>query len=136
MFKPLDSMANLLGLCRFYHTDTEALKSIPALKSPASVHRVKCLLEKAKDLGQPLHHSHLEGGNVTLLGLLQELHLRFTLSRIPIFTSDKAKLGQKMQVSCDPTCAYIVKNDSMFLNHIVISHYWSNFVCENASKSL
>ena len=66
---------------------------------------------------------------MTLLGLLQELHLQVTLSRIPIFTSDKAKQGQKPQVSCCPICAYIVKNDSTFVNHIVISHYWSNFAC-------
>ena len=70
-----------------------------------------------------------EGDNMTPLGLLQELHLRFTLPCIPIFTSDKAKQGQKTCVSCCPICASIIKNDSAFLNHILISHYWSNFVC-------
>ena len=95
VFKPLDSMANLLGLCQFYHTNPDVLKSIPAPKSSASVCRVKCLLEKDKDLGQPYIIVVFEGGNVTLLGLLQELHSRFTLSYIPIFTSDEAKLGQK-----------------------------------------
>ena len=53
VFKPLDSMANPLGLCQFYHTDPETVKSISAPKSLASVHRVKCLLEKAKELRQP-----------------------------------------------------------------------------------
>ena len=43
-----------------------------------------------------------------------------TLSHIPIFTPDEAKLGQKMRISCCPICMYIVKNDSMFLNHSVL----------------
>ena len=100
-------MANPLGLCQFYHTNPETLKSISAPKSPASVHRVKCLLEKAKDHGQPYIIVVFEGGNVTLLGLLQELHSQFTLSHIPIFTSDEAKQGQKTYVSCCPICAHI-----------------------------
>ena len=109
--------------------DPETLKSISAPKSLASICRVKCLLEKAKDHGWPYIIVIFEGGNVTPLGLLQELHLWFTLSHIPIFTSDEVKQGQKTCVSCCPICTYIIKNDSTFLNHIVISHYWSNFAC-------
>ena len=66
---------------------------------------------------------------MTLLGLLQELHLQYTLLHIPIFTTEEAKQGQKLHVSCCPICAYIVKNDSTFLNHIVIMHYWCNYAC-------
>ena len=54
VFKPLDTTANLLGLCQFYHTDPETLKSTSTPKSPASVHRVKQLLEKAKGMGGPI----------------------------------------------------------------------------------
>ena len=118
VFKPLDTTTNPLGLCQFYCTNPETLKSISTPKSPASVCRVKRLLEKARGHGQPYITVVFERGNVTLLGLLQELH-----SCIPIFTSDEAKQGQKMHVSCCPICTYIIKNDSMFLNHIVISHY-------------
>ena len=32
-------------------------------------------------------------------------------------------------VSCCPICTYIVKNDSPFLNHIVIMHYSCNYAC-------
>ena len=66
---------------------------------------------------------------MTPLGLLQELHSWLTLSCIPIFTPDEAKVGQKTRISCCPIRAYIVKNDSVFLNHIVICHYWSSFAC-------
>ena len=32
-------------------------------------------------------------------------------------------------MSCCPICAYAVKNDYSFLNHIIIRHYWSSFCC-------
>ena len=70
-----------------------------------------------------------EGGTVTLLGLLQELHSRLTLSHIAISTPEEVKVGPKNHVSCCPICAYVVKNDYSFLNHIVIGHYWSSFSC-------
>ena len=37
--------------------------------------------------------------------------------------------GRRLRISCCPICTYIVKNDSVFLNHIVICHYWSSFSC-------
>ena len=70
-----------------------------------------------------------EGGMVTLLGLLQELHSCLTLSCIPIHTPEEVKMGQKNWVSCCPICAYVIKNDCTFLNHIIIGHYWSSFSC-------
>ena len=51
------------------------------------------------------------------------------MSHIPIHTLEEVKLGQKNRVSCCPICMYIVKNDNVFLNHIVICHYWSSFSC-------
>ena len=129
VFKPLDTMANPLGLCWFYHTDSSHSNVITSPKSAAGAQRIKHLLEKAKDLGRPFTIVVFEGSNVTPLGLLQELHSWLTLSCIPIFTPDKAKLGQKTRISCCSIHAYIVKNDSAFLNHIVICHYWSSFAC-------
>ena len=110
------------------------MKVISSPKSAAGIHRGKRLLEKAKDLGQSFVIIVFEGGNVTLLGLLQELHLWLTLSHIPIFTPEEAKVGQKTRISYCPICAYIVKNDSAFINHIVICHYWSSFACGKCLK--
>ena len=70
-----------------------------------------------------------EGGMVTPLGFLQELHLCLTLSCIAISTPEEVKVGLKNCMSCCPICAYIVKNDYSFLNHIIIGHYWSSFSC-------
>ena len=129
VFKPLDTIVNPLGLCRFYHTDPQQSNIITSPKSAAGTCRIKHLLERAKVLGRPLTIVVFEGGNVTLLGLLQELHSQLTLSRIPMHILEEAKLGQKNRVSCCPICVYIVKNDNAFLNHIVICHYWSSFSC-------
>ena len=128
MFKPLDTIANSLGLCRFYQTDPQS-NVIMGPKSAASTHRIKCLLELAKELGQPLTIVVFEGETVTPLGLLQELHSCLTLSHILIHTPEEVKMGQKSQVSCCPICAYVIKNDYAFLNHIIIYHYWSSSSC-------
>ena len=128
VFKPLDTTANPLDLCQFYCTNPEFSKVISGPKSLASVCKVKHLLGKAKDHGQLYITVVFEGGNVTPLGLLKELHLQYTLSCIPIFTPNEAKLGQKTRVCCYPICTYM-KNDSVLLNYIIISHYWSNFAC-------
>ena len=129
VFKPLDTIANPLGLCRFYWTDPQKSDVITGLKSAASTQRIKHLLELAKELGWPLTIVVFEGGMVTPLGLLQELHSHLTLSCIPIHMPDEVKMGQKNHMSCCPICAYIIKNDYTFLNHIIVSHYWSSFSC-------
>ena len=134
VFKPLDTIANLLGLSRFYRTDPQQSNIITGPKSAAGACRIKHLLEMVKDLGQPLMIIVFEGGNVTPLGFLQELHSCLTLSHIPIHTPEEVKLGQKNRVSCCPICTYIVKNDNAFLNHIVICHYWSSFSCGKCLK--
>ena len=123
VFKPLDTIVNPLGLCRFYQTNPQKSNVIMDLKSTASTHRIKCLLELAKELGWPLTIMVFKGGIVTLLGLLQELHSCLTLSCIPIHTPEEVKMGQKNQVSCCAICVYVIKNDYAFLNHTIIRHY-------------
>ena len=129
VFKPLDTIVNPLGLCRFYQTNPQKSNIVTGPKSAAGARRIKRLLELVKEHGQPLTIVVFEGGTITPLGLLQELHLQLILSHIPIHTLEEAKLGQKNRVSCCPICAYIVKNNYTFLNHIVICHYWSSFSC-------
>ena len=75
VFKPLDTIANPLGLCRFYWTNPQKSNVITGLKSAASTCRIKDLSEMAKDLRWPLMIVVFEGSNMTPLGLLQELHL-------------------------------------------------------------
>ena len=129
VFKPLDTIANPLGLCRFYQTDPQKSNVIMGPKSAASTCRIKRLLELAKELGWPLTIMVFKGGTVTPLGLLQELHSHLTLSHILIHTPEEVKMGQKNRVSCCPICMYVIKNDYAFLNHIIIGHYWSSFSC-------
>ena len=74
VFKPLDTIANPLSLCQFYQIDTQKSNIVMGPKSAAGTHRIKHLLELAKELGWPLTIVVFKGGTVTPLGLLQELH--------------------------------------------------------------
>ena len=69
------------------------------------------------------------GGPVTPLGLLQELHTRSALARIPIYRSDETKDGHKPCMLCCPFCMYTIQNDPAYLNHIVGMYYSTNFMC-------
>ena len=137
VFKPLDTIVNPLGLCRFYRTDPHQSNIITGPKSAASTRKIKRLLELAKEFGQPLMIVVFEGGTVTPLRLMQETTpMDWTLSCIPIHTPEGAKLGQKNRVSCCPICMYVVKNDYAFLNLIVICHYWSSFLLRKNASNL
>ena len=129
VFKPLDTIANPLGPCRFCQTDPEKSNVITGPKSAASTPRIKCLLGLAKELVRPLTFMVFEGGMVTPLGPLKELHSCLILSCIPIHMPEEAKMGQKNHMSCCPLCTYVIKNDYAFLNHIIVGHYWSSFSC-------
>ena len=95
MFKPLDTIVNPLGLCRFHRTDQKKSNVITGPKSVASIRKIHCLLELAKELGQPLTIMVFEDGKVTPLGLLQELHSCLTLSHIAISTPEEVEGGTK-----------------------------------------
>ena len=127
-FKPLATTTNPLGLCRFYCMDPASVTSAPTPNHLATIHQLKYLLEKAREQVQPYIIVVFKGGNVMLLSLLHDLHSHYILSCIPIFTPEEAKCGQP-HISCCSIFAYIIKNDSAFLNHIVIGHYWYNFMC-------
>ena len=70
-----------------------------------------------------------QGGTVTPLGLLQELHTRSMLVCIPIYLTGEAKDGHGACMSCCPFCMYTVQNDLAYLNHIVCVHYDTSFGC-------
>ena len=122
-------MTNPLGLCRFYHTDPSSASMLTSPKSPAMAEHVKSLLLLAKMQRRPYIIIVFQGGPVTALGLLQELHMRSALARIPIYRSDETKDGHKPCVLCCPFCAYTVQNDLAYLNHIIGMHYNANFAC-------
>ena len=121
-------MTNPLGLCRFYRADPNV--SMPTgPKPPATVEHVKKLLFLASTKRRRYIIVVFQGGTVTPLGLLQELHTRSALVRIPIYLPGEAKDGHSPRVSCCPFCAYTVQNDPAYLNHIVCTHYDASFAC-------
>ena len=129
VFQPLPSMTNPLGLCWFYPADPSSLSSLMPPKPPTTVDHLNNLLVLVKSRHRPYIIVVFEGGPVTPLGLLQELHTCHMLAHIPIFLPEETKDGHKPQVSCCPFCAYTIQNDPVYLNHIIKAHYHVNFAC-------
>ena len=128
VFQPLASTTNTLGLCRFYRADPNT--SMPTgPKPPATAEHVKKLLFLASTKRRRYVIVVFRGGTVTPLGLLQELHTRSALVRIPIYLTGEVKDGHGARMSCCPFCAYTVQNDPAYLNHIVCTHYDASFAC-------
>ena len=128
VFQPLASTTNTLGLCHFYHADPNM--SMPTgPKPPATVEHVKKLLFLASTKQRRYIIVVFQGGTVTPLGLLQELHTRSALVRIPIYLPGEAKDGHSPHVSCCPFCMYTIQNDPAYLNYIVCMHYDTSFTC-------
>ena len=116
------------GAMSFYRTDPNA--SVPTSpKPPATVEHVKKLLFLASMKRWPYIIMVFQGGTVTPLGLLQELHTRSVLAHIHIYQPGENKDGHQPHVSCCTFCMYTVQNDPVYLNHIVCMHYDTNFMC-------
>ena len=122
-------MMNPLGLCHFYPTDPSSLSMLTPPKSPTTVDHLNNLLVRTKSWHRPYIIVVSEGGPITPLGLLQELHSWHTLACIPIFMLEETKDGHRPWVSCCPFCAYTIQNDLAYLNHIINAHYHTNFTC-------
>ena len=122
-------MMNPLGLCHFYPADPTIVPTLTAPKPPAKVDHIYRLLLLAKTHPWPYIIVVFTGGAITPLGLLQELHTRRALARIPIYRPDETKDGHKPRISCCLFCVYTVQNDPAYLNHIVGMHYNVNFAC-------
>ena len=129
VFQPLPSTMNPLGLCHFYPVDPSSLSTLPPLKPLANNDHLKSLLVLAKAKYQLYIIVVFQGGPITPLGLLQELHSWHVLVHIPIFLPDEAKDGHKPWVSCCPFCAYTIQNDPAYLNHIIGMHYHVSLAC-------
>ena len=71
----------------------------------------------------------LEGESITPWCLLDELHLRMALTWFALHTSGEAKMGIWHHVFFCPICAYVANNPTIFLDHIVVGHYWGSFSC-------
>ena len=135
VFQPLASMTNPLGLCHFYCVDHNV--SMPKTpKPPATVEHVKKLLLLASTQRWPYIIVVFQGGTVTPLGLLQELHTWSALVRIPIYLPGETKDGHRPHVSCCPFCIYIIQNDLAYLNHIICVHYDANFTCRTCLSAV
>ena len=129
VFKPAEAISNPMGLCRFYQMSPKKSNVLTGPKSADCAHRIQGMVEIAKRVRQHFTIVIFEGESVSPICLLQELYSCLTLSRIMIHTPDEAKVGVMNCIYCCPIYMYMVKNNLVFLNHIVVGHYWGSFSC-------
>ena len=127
--KPVEAINNPMGLCRFYRMNPKKSNVLTGPKLADCAHKIQGMVEMAKRVRWLLTVIVFEGESVTPMCQLQELHSCLTLSHIAIHTPEEAKVGVKNCMYCLPICAYVVKNDLVFLNHIIVGHYWGSFSC-------
>ena len=129
VFKPAEAISNPMGLCWFYRTSPRKSNVLTGLKLANYARKIQGMLETAKRVRQLLTVIVFEGESVSPMCLLQELHSHLTLLHIMIHTPEEAKVGVKNHIYCCPICMHMVKSDLIFLNHIIVGHYWGSFSC-------
>ena len=129
VFKPAEFVNNPMGLCQFYHTSPEKSNVLTGPKSADSTRKIYRMIEIARGMGRQFTILIFEGESVSPTCLLGELHSHTSLSRMAIHTDREANMGIHNCVYCCPICAYIVKNATALLDHIVVGHYWGSFSC-------
>ena len=118
-----------MGLCQFYQTSPKKANVLVGLKSAKCARRVHRLIEIAKRLGQQLTVVVFEGESVSPLCLLGDLHSHLALSRFTLHTPEEAKMGISIHMYCCPIYTYVIKNNTTFVDHIIVGHYWGSFSC-------
>ena len=128
-FLSLQSSQTCNGLCWFYRTSPEKGNVLVGPKSAKCARRICHLIEIAKRIRQQLTVVVFEGESISPWCLLGKLHSRLVLSQFTIHTPEEAKIGISICVYCCPICTYVVKNNTAFLDHIIVGHYWGSFSC-------
>ena len=129
VFKPAESISNPMGLCQFYQMSPEKSNVLTGPKSAECARRIYGLVEVAKRVGWQLMVAVFNGESVSAICLLGELHSRLALLQIAIHMPGEADVGVLNCVYCCPICAYVVKNNTALLDHIIVGHYWGSFSC-------
>ena len=70
VFKPVETIDNPMGLCRFYRTSSKKSNVLTGPKSADCTRKIHDMIKLAKGVGQPLTVIVYEGETVTPLGLL------------------------------------------------------------------
>ena len=132
VFEPLAS--SIYELCCFYDMGMKATKGLAPIsclipKAPMMPSQLKALLHKRRRQGRPLLIMAIIGEVVMLHGLLSELHTLGALQHLPMKCEDDPVDQPRMKMSFCPFCSYHCRNDSTFLNHIMLFHYDVGYGC-------
>ena len=118
LFKPLASTTNPLGLCRFYPADPTITSTCFQLRSHLLRRTMSRVCSFSRRCGLGLYIIVVfQGGTITALGLLQELHTQSALARIPIYWPEETKDGDRPH-------AYLVAHFARIPSRM-IPHTWT-----------
>ena len=129
VFKPDEFHNNPMGLCRFYRTSPEKSNVLTGPKSADCARKIYRMIEIARGMGRQFTIVVFDRESVSPTCLLGQLHSCTSLSHMAIHTDRDANMGKCNYVYCCPICAYVVKNATALLDHIVVGHYWGSFSC-------
>ena len=131
--KVFDStQADLYDLCRFYIIGTtDDPLHFPSPWEPVTHGQVWDLLKSVWTIGQPylvLAHST---DSVTVVSLLRELHTTACLHQPPI-----DQCGKLVKLSFCTFCAYAMRTNLSYVNHIIITIYNVSYGCGKCLKQV
>ena len=128
VFRMPVSMNNPMGLCQFYHTSPEKANILVGPKLAECACRIHGLIQIAKRMGQQLTVVVLKE-SLSLLGVCLANCTPGWLYRDLTFTHLKRPRWGSAYACIVALFAYVIKNDTALLDHIIIGHYWGSFSC-------
>ena len=108
----------------------------PTPCEPATCEQVSKFLLMARSLGQPNLIVAHPWDSVMAICLLQELHIKDSLQRLPMEPKADAAGKAVKKLSFCPFCMYLGSNDPSYMNHIICGHYNMNYGCRKCLKEV
>ena len=129
VFKPTKFINKPMGLCQFYRTSPEKSNVLTGPKLADCACKIYRMIEITRGMGRQFTIVIFDGESVSPMCLLGQLHSCTSFLRMVIHMDREANMGKRNYVYCCPICAYVVKNATALLDHIVVGHYWGSFSC-------
>ena len=103
---------------------------------PATHEWVSKFLLNARSLGWPNLIVAHPWDSVMAICLLQELHVKDSLSHLPMESKADAAGKAVKKLSFCLFCMYLGSNDPSYMNHIICDHYNMNYRCRKSLKEV
>ena len=112
------------------------LPPFPSPREPATRVMLEDLLRAAWALGHPNLLMAFARNSAMVVCLLQELHNKSSLKRLPLEPKSDADGKTVKKLSFCPFCLYNGSNDMSYMNHIVSGHYSTAYGCRKCLQKM